>query len=126
MATRNWALLRKFLRTAEGGHNQEVYRHFKDVAEAEDTTRKKLRDYCLIQANDSITDAKLKILIFDRYAQKNHDKPIIYGTPKSNFDETVEYLPQIYLYFNQDSGAVPSGGTAIDACNHIRIFGETR
>ena len=69
MATRNWAVLRKFLRTSEGGHNREVYRYFKDVTDIEDTTRKKLRDYCLIQANDSITDAKLKILIFDRYAQ---------------------------------------------------------
>ena len=126
MATRNWAVLRKFLRTSEGGHNREVYRYFKDVTDIEDTTRKKLRDYCLIQANDSITDAKLKILIFDRYAQKSHLKPIIYGVPKSNFDETVEYLPQIYLYFNQDSQAVPSGDVAIDACNHIRIFSETR
>lgn len=126
MATRNWAILRKFLRTSEGGHNREVYRHFKDVDDTEDTNRKKLRDYCLIQANDSITDAKLKILIFDRYAQKSHLKPIIYGTPKSTFDETVEYLPQLYLYFNQDSQAVPSGGSAIDAYNHIRIIGETR
>lgn len=126
MATRNWAVLRKFLRTSEGGHNREVYRHFKDVADTEDTNRKKLRDYCLIQANDSITDAKLKILIFDRYAQKSHLKPIIHGMPKTNLDETVEYLPQIYLYFNQDSQAVPSGGAAIDAYNHIRIINETR
>lgn len=125
MATRNWAVLRKFLRTSEGGHNREVYRHFKDVSDTEDTSRKKLRDYCLIQANDSITDAKLKILIFDRYAQRSHLKPNIYGIPVETHQESVDFHPQVCLFFAQDSAAVPEGKPTIQAELQFRIINET-
>ena len=125
MTARNWAAFRRLLRSTQFGHNAEVYRFFKGIDESKTTTRKSLRDTCLIQANDSINDAKMRVQIFRDLVQQAHLKPDVYGVPMETYKETVDFRPQVWMWFTQDRAAVPEGKPHITAEISFRLMDET-
>lgn len=125
MSVRNWAQFRKLLRSPEFGHNRDVYQFFKDADREGNELRRSLRDMCLVQATDSINDAKMRIKIFRDLVQRAHLKPDVYGVPIENFQEIVEFRPQVYMYFAQDAAAVPEGKHTIEARIQFRLMDET-
>lgn len=129
MTDLTWPRQRKLLRAREIGFNAEVYRHFKDVPEAETspggTNRKALRDSILIGAKDSRTTALGKIQYFRDQVQQVHLKPNVYGIPSDTYKETVEFRPEVWMYFDQDRTAIPEGRTRIKAEISFRLMNET-
>jgi hypothetical protein len=118
-----WPRLRKILRTGDS-YNREVYEWFKDANDI--PNRKTLRDYLLITAKDSRTTAMAKMQFFREQVQKTHLRGGYFvGTPKSDFDESVIYKPEVTLYFQQNKESVPKGKTAKNARISYRLMNET-
>jgi hypothetical protein len=124
-AKASWALQRKLLRAPNIGFNAELQRWFK----VEDDTpgRIALRDSLLIQPKDSRSAAMQKVWYFREFVQKVQNKPAVIGIEKHDLDMqvSVEYKPQVVLFFRQDLQSVPDGYAPIEARISFRLMNES-
>jgi hypothetical protein len=99
--SRQWQLLRDFLRKT---HNREVNEWFADLEpydETFETARKSARANSLIRPNESQNIAAIKMLNYYFNIQQSHLKPNIYGIPVENYHEQVRFLPQITVHWRE-------------------------
>lgn len=127
MPDRSWALQRKLMRAPEIGFNAEVRRWFTSSGEAITANRSALRDSLLIQANESRTSAMFKVQYFREFCQKVHDKITVFGELRDDYETKLSNNnhPQVTLFFQQDSDAVPDDYYPITAEISFRLINET-
>lgn len=112
-------------------HNKIIREEFSDLGGDDwdpDITvgRGALRHACTMKDDDSGIMESMRMWLFYVMLRKASDFQIpIYGIPTSDFQEVVEFRPQVKLVFAQDSDAVPDGKTAIRAEIGFRLINET-
>lgn len=127
MPDRSWILQRKLMRAPNIGFNAEVFRHFRDVDDTPSSSRLTLRNSLLIQPNESRTSAMFKVQYFREFCQKVHDKVTVLGTRKETYESEQGHTnyPQVTLFFQQDTAAVPDDYYPITAEISFRLMNET-
>jgi hypothetical protein len=111
-------------------HNKTVARYFRDLGEDWEpdisTPRRALRTAVTI--NDQDTDVMTLIRLYLFYETLGYGRKRLgnfFGIPSQNFEESFEGKPEVFLYFSQDSDAVPDGEAKIDAEYSFRLTDET-
>lgn len=124
--SRQWQLMRSFLRKT---HNRSVNEFFRDLpenVELDNTTGRKAAKYaCLIKPEDSQGIAQIKLITFEKYVAKLDKLANVYSIPKPDFDQGFKYRPQVTLYYYQDSASVPVGQSRVQAETSFRLINET-
>lgn len=111
--------------------NKRVREEFNDVGgddwdENITTSRASLRVACTLRDDDSALMTVTRLWLFDVIlggAKSMH--PAIYGIPVTTFQESVQFFPQIRLYFMEDLAQVEEGFEPIDAEISFRLMGQT-
>lgn len=109
-------------------HNREVRDWFHDIEVDDDisTPRGSLKRACLLQDNDSISLTVLRILLFEvsfKHAQSL--QPPVYGIPTTSFQDSVEFHPQVKLFFTEDLHEADEDYGAATAEISFRLMNET-
>lgn len=123
--SKNWHNLRSFLRKT---YNKEVNEWFSDVPDDvpdNATSRKQAKRACIVRPNESQNMAMLKTLTFRYIVQQVHLRPDVFGIDMDSYNESFSYRPQVKLYFQQDSAAVPDGRRAVEGELTFRLPNET-
>ncbi len=90
--------------------NKKVKDFFKDISDDDDnkdsiskTTNGRIiaRKICLHSDKDPLMLTASRLIIFHLTLGESLDKIPFYGIPIVNFDESVEYKPQVILYFEE-------------------------
>lgn len=122
-----WELLQQVLMQVQ---NRIVREEFSDITQDDDspitTPRAKLKSVCLLKDADSAAVTLNKLMLYYIILRKAQDLQIpVYGIPITEFQETVEFRPQIRLYFLQDLDSVPEGDSPTTAEISFRLMNET-
>lgn len=111
--------------------NRRVREEFNDVGgddwdENITTSRASLRVACTLRDDDSILQTMIRLWLFDIILQgASNLHPAIYGIPVTTFHESVQFFPQIRLYFMEDLAQVEEGFEPIEAEISFRLMGQT-
>lgn len=110
-------------------HNRIVRDEFRDVEGDDDnisTSRSSLRSASLIRDSDSATTVLNRFFLFYVMLRKASDMhPALYTTPVDRFQQTIEFQPQVTLYFKEDIEDVEPGYAPLDAQLSFRIKNES-
>lgn len=111
-------------------HNPRVKRHFKDAPDDDIITQgaASIKAGCTIKPSDSLLIALVRAWLFEVTVENSSRMhPAIYGLPTpTHWDNiSLEGLPQVLLFFEQDAAASPSGFSRIQAEISFRLAKET-
>ena len=115
--------------------NRQIKEDFADLNDASGnweptigTSRESMRKALLHEDTDSllVTNTRMMLYYFT-FGKASQLQPAIVGMSKEAWDlqQTVAYSPHIFLYFKQDSDAVPTGYYPIEADISFRLTNET-
>lgn len=110
--------------------NREVREWFADLGETWEpdisTPRSSLRVGCTHVENDSMDMTLQRLMLFYLVTGKAQAlQAPIYGIPTDVFQQRVEFLPQVKLYFHEDIDQVEEGYQPVTAEICYRVMGET-
>lgn len=123
----HWEHLQDMLRRE---HNKVVARYFRDLGPDWEpdinTPRAALRTAVTIADKDTDVITLMRLYLFyDILGYSRKGLGVFYGMPAQRFQENVAGKPEIFLYFSQDSDAVPDGESKIDAEYSFRLMDES-
>jgi hypothetical protein len=124
----HWEHLQDMLRRE---HNKTVRAYFKDLGGVDwapdiSSSRGAIRVACTMDDNDTADMTMLRMYLFHQvlgYGRKQLAN--VYGLPKFEKNEGVEYKPKIVLVFEQDSSAVPENLSKLTAEISFRMMDHT-
>ncbi|WOB42977.1 hypothetical protein HNI00_07275 [Thermoleptolyngbya oregonensis NK1-22] len=113
-------------------HNRRVVREFRDVAPENETwianlstPRSRLRLACTIRDTDTAIMCQLRMWLFYVICGQASDfHPPLYTMPTDRYQQSVQFAPQVTLYFREDIEDVEPGYSPIDAEISFRIKNE--
>ncbi|ARV63394.1 hypothetical protein BZZ01_32865 (plasmid) [Nostocales cyanobacterium HT-58-2] len=111
--------------------NQIVHKEFSDLGDENwnpdiTTGRGALRHACTLKDSDSADMLQMRLQLFYIILRKAQDlHPAIYGIPVTTFHESVEFFPQIRLFFLEDWEQVEEGYSPVEAEISFRLMHET-
>jgi hypothetical protein len=108
--------------------NRIVREEFNDVEDDDNiaTPRQSLKVASMLKDDDSAIETIIKLIFFYVVLRKASDlQPAIYGIPVTTFQDSVKFLPQVRLFFLEDSHDVEHGYSPVEAEITIRLIGET-
>ena len=124
----SWEHLQQVLMQVQ---NRFVREEFNDVGDDNwdddiTTSRGSLRVACTLKDVDSALETIIKLIFFYVVLRKAQDlQPAIYGIPVTTFQDSVKFLPQVRLFFLEDSSSVEHGYSPVEAEVTFRLMHET-
>lgn len=125
MSSTNTAIIRRF---ALLEHNPRVRQYFRDIDDGEAANleggRALARQACLVDNQDTIDIIQFKMWLFNDYIARSDNVPF-YGIPVTRFhSESVEYKPQVLLYFQGNKEDEDGQPGLLSAEISFRLFWE--
>ncbi|MCY7274337.1 MAG: hypothetical protein LH702_11495, partial [Phormidesmis sp. CAN_BIN44] len=111
--------------------NRIVREEFNDVGDDTwdddiTTPRGSLRVASTLRDIDSALETLIKLVFFYVVLRKASDlQPALYGIPVTTFHDSVKFLPQVRLFFLEDTRDVEEGFSSVEADISFRLTGET-
>ena len=123
----HWQHLKDMLRL---NHNKLVAHYFRDLGPEWkpdiSTNRGALRTASTIDDNDTSVMTLIRLYLFHEILGYSKSRlGVFYGIPSENFQESVQGVPQVFMYFSQDNASVPDGTPIVDAEYSFRLMDET-
>lgn len=107
--------------------NLEVDEEFRGIDDDDlSTPRSSLKLACKIRENDSALQVLTRMFFFYFTCRRAQDlQAPIFGIPVSDYQEEIQYRPQVCLHFAQDPQAVPEGYSPVRARISFRLQNQT-
>jgi len=108
-------------------HNKAVKQYFKNQPDDDlSTPKSSLKHACIIKDEDTATMTMMRMWLFEitlRHAQSVQAP--IYGIPTSSYHDSIAFVPQVRLFFREDSDEVEDGYSPVTSEITFRLMGET-
>lgn len=124
----SWEHLQQTLMQVQNRIVREEFNDLGDESWDDDitTSRGSLRVASTLRDEDSGLETLTKLLFFYVVLRKAADlQAPIYGIPVTTFQDSVKFLPQVRLFFLEDSHDVEHGFSPVEAEMTFRLIGET-
>ncbi|PSB20552.1 hypothetical protein C7B65_06505 [Phormidesmis priestleyi ULC007] len=124
----SWEHLQSTMMQVQNRIVREEFNDLGDESWDDDITqpRGSLRVASTLRDNDSAIETLNKLLFFYVVLRKAADlQAPIYGIPVTTFQDSVKFLPQVRLFFLEDSSQVEEGYSPVEAEITFRVMNET-
>lgn len=112
-------------------YNRVVRESFRDLGDDNwdddiTTARGSLRVACTIKDDDSAVMANLRMMLFYMTLRQASDlHPPLYTIPADTYQQSVKFMPQVTMFFEEDLEDTESGYTRINAEVSFRLYNES-